>query len=407
MWQVSLLSGQWTQVPLSLQPLPFGETSGGTGVMVADGQGYWSMNTYLSPSSGSTARLHHTTNDWQDSGPIYATGGIVDVLGSYGTDVVFFRHNASGFYRLRSVKLSNGEATESQFGFVNAYQGYFSEIAPLSDTACIIPVWSLTGTRITKVFPSGSQILDTIAGDVHLSFLNAEEGALVSRTGGDTSIVLLTENGGVDWSVILVDTEHLFDRPAWSSDGTLWLIGAGGWVARTSDTGNTWNMHEVPGAPRLLCIALINMDKAWVGSNEGEVHSTMDGGLTWESWMSNDSLVSNIWAFENVIYAETRYWNTFSYGARKLYMNRLNVGLPQLSPSRSALSIDELGITVQLNDNEILRSVRLIQPNGHEVLSETSTIKLPMSGLANGLYLVQVLTDRRRLVEKLIWQSPY
>lgn len=402
LWSTSY-SAQWQHVPLGL------EGEAGMGAMAAPGIGYWASSTVLSPSSGTNSRIYCTTNEWVGFEVIVNSGAGVqccglDVLGSLGADLVFYRFNQGGSYRLRSARVNGSQTIETQFASIPAVQGYFIRLEPIADTVCVVPGWYLGRTLVARVTPNTMQVLDTVWGVGQIAFLDRDIGAVVSIR-NDSSEVRLTTNGGEDWTSILFDTMHRFERPEWSADGTLWVVGAGGWVARTSDAGGTWTMHDVPGTPRLLCVAAQTSERAWVGDNNGVVYSTGDGGESWESWSSGDSLVSNLWAFEGVVYAETRFWNGFYLKRGRLYRKGIGVGVRERGVGGIHWYPVDGGIELKVEDGKQVQSFRLFEPSGREVHAGGSGYRIGMEHLANGPYILQLRTDGQVVSDRILWMS--
>jgi len=74
----------------------------------------------------------------------------------------------------------------------------------------------------------------------------------------------------------------------------VWACGAGGTYARTTDGGETWESHVVPGAETLLFrdVEGISADVAYLlasglGTNS-RIYKTEDGGETWTLQIQND-----------------------------------------------------------------------------------------------------------------------
>lgn len=398
----SLVLGQWQPVPVSVQ-----QGAIGTGIMAAPGIGYWTGSTYLSPSSGTDSRLYRTVNDWAGSQMIVSSGaGIyccyMDVVGSYGENVVFYRFNDGGYYQLRSARLNGNNVTHVHFPGA----GYFHTLEVLSDTMCIVPRWTGHQSRILRVTPHLSEALDTVSGYAQVAFLDHDIGAVVSNL-NDSAEVRLTINGGEDWMTVLFDTEHGFERPEWSPDGTLWLVGGGGWVAHTSDHGSTWTMNAVPGMPGLLCVAPSSSESAFVGADNGVVYSTWNGGQTWQSWNSGQTQVDNLWAFGDVVYAETRWWNGVYLQRGGLYKRSVGVGISSPDPTPLAWYQVDGGVVLSLQNGEQVRSLRMFQPLGNEVRAQVADLRVGMEHLASGPYILQVRTDRRVISGKVFWDSQH
>ena len=82
-------------------------------------------------------------------------------------------------------------------------------------------------------------------------------------------------------------TTSLLQAVSAVNDGTVWVSGHGGAVARTLDGGEHWQLRPVPGAEKLEFrdIYAISADVAWAMSAgpgpQSRIYHTVDGGATW------------------------------------------------------------------------------------------------------------------------------
>jgi photosystem II stability/assembly factor-like uncharacterized protein len=58
-------------------------------------------------------------------------------------------------------------------------------------------------------------------------------------------------------------------------------VGAAGAVIKTVDGGLTWSLATVPVAAVLNCVHMIDAKRVWVGSANGNIYFSTDGGTTW------------------------------------------------------------------------------------------------------------------------------
>lgn len=143
--------------------------------------------------------------------------------------------------------------------------------------------------------------------------------------------VAYSDNGGVTWTVVEVDSNvlgavdsgalfSLDKRHVWLalSDGYIFFSEDGGetWVAQsngnvtaenlhgihfssyldgvavgksgvvlvTSDGGDTWTaVTPIPGTPIVNCVYMFDRNRFVVGTDDGHIYMTFDGGISWES----------------------------------------------------------------------------------------------------------------------------
>ncbi len=72
-------------------------------------------------------------------------------------------------------------------------------------------------------------------------------------------------------------------------DDTGWVSGSDGLIARTTDSGETWNEQLSGTSNTLKCIDFINSSTGWTVGENGEILFTSDGGSTWTTQVSTTS----------------------------------------------------------------------------------------------------------------------
>lgn len=114
---------------------------------------------------------------------------------------------------------------------------------------------------------------------------------------GDDGVVLVTDNGGTDWTAInakqtLQGTKllRLAERPG----GELWVVGEEGLLARSSDHGRNWRRIGAAQEATLNGIAFPDAENGFAIGEFGTVFRTVDGGRSWtkESVPTDRSLMS-------------------------------------------------------------------------------------------------------------------
>ena len=124
-------------------------------------------------------------------------------------------------------------------------------------------------------FPQDSHVVDPL---VSISFADTLHG-IVGNGGMLVSYpVLVTRNGGAVWDTVLSqsDTKDVFLVDSLYG----WQV-AGGGLSRTIDGGYTW--QSVRNDWYLTAVHFANRDTGWVGSSNGTILSTTDGGTTWNT----------------------------------------------------------------------------------------------------------------------------
>jgi len=123
-----------------------------------------------------------------------------------------------------------------------------------------------------------------------IKFLDQEHGWAIA-----TDTILYTKDGGKNWLVqsrasqqpqdILFGLDFLSPSDGWAVGGMY-----AGEVLHTSNAGETWNSIPVPGTQKLpsgeetlftTSVKFVNPSEGWIGSSDGAILSTEDGGKTW------------------------------------------------------------------------------------------------------------------------------
>ena len=85
---------------------------------------------------------------------------------------------------------------------------------------------------------------------------------------------------------ISVIGDRFFDVKALSPDRAL-VIGYGGKVLETTDSGRTWNVIKTPTDRALYNIRFADQQNGWICGQAGLILNTKDGGKTWTEQKSN------------------------------------------------------------------------------------------------------------------------
>jgi photosystem II stability/assembly factor-like uncharacterized protein len=108
-------------------------------------------------------------------------------------------------------------------------------------------------------------------------FTSSKDGCM-ARLDGE---VHCTNDGGSTWEIVWrVDnsiTDLFFIN---NQDG--WVVGHGGFMARTTDRGKTWSTIPIPVKADLTSVFFINEQIGCAVGYEGTILCTKDGGVTWK-----------------------------------------------------------------------------------------------------------------------------
>lgn len=83
------------------------------------------------------------------------------------------------------------------------------------------------------------------------------------------------------WSTLNIPDAGRYDDICFVNDSVGWVAGGpSGWIRKTVNGGETWTL-QYTSPMYLRCIEFINADTGFVGSLDGPVYRTNDGGVTW------------------------------------------------------------------------------------------------------------------------------
>ncbi|MFC2103285.1 YCF48-related protein [Bacteroidota bacterium] len=103
------------------------------------------------------------------------------------------------------------------------------------------------------------------------------------------ALILKTTDGGTNWddNLTIPGSVNLFESVYFTNENTGWVVGGGGLMMMTTNSGNTWDTVAVPTDTYLHQIIFIDANNGWVVGTEdnltgGIILRTTDGGANWE-----------------------------------------------------------------------------------------------------------------------------
>ena len=130
-----------------------------------------------------------------------------------------------------------------------------------------------TWVDITNTLPQGISGADIKSTEVF--FANASVGFLLLQ-----GKVLKTQNGGLSWNPINVPAMALQDIDI-VQDSIGYMCAINSRILKSFDRGSSWQLIPNFNGNRPTTIEFINKNKGVVGTAEGEIYSTNDGGNNW------------------------------------------------------------------------------------------------------------------------------
>ncbi|HEY0426966.1 MAG TPA: YCF48-related protein [Pyrinomonadaceae bacterium] len=112
-------------------------------------------------------------------------------------------------------------------------------------------------------------------------------GSLLKGNGKDArvvdSLVMRTNNGGENWSRVIVPTKAELYHLDFAGDSHGWIVGASGLILSTSDGGLNWQIQKSGTNKDLYNVDFRDENNGFAVGEDGIILRTENGGATWET----------------------------------------------------------------------------------------------------------------------------
>ena len=132
------------------------------------------------------------------------------------------------------------------------------------------PSRAMTGSSWQVAWKSTGEVYDFHAFDDHTAIGVGSDG-----------MVIRTEDGGVSWRYLSVDTRFDLRSVDFTSPRQGLAVGDGGVLFRTEDGGETWLPDDTGAGVDLFALDMIDEQHGWAAGAQGRLLYTEDGGHTW------------------------------------------------------------------------------------------------------------------------------
>lgn len=364
---------------------------------------------YLSPSSGSTSSLYHTSDGGETWAIIAGTSGTGTGLDLFGgipeQNEFFFRVMGFG---AGVRKFVNGQG-------VSAMTGVWSGTLSPVDSSLIYVLERIAGTTFISTYENGQ-----LTGP-HDSLPNITVG-FPRHIGRDSIFVavsgvsyapkrrVLCKMGlGDAWNEIFADTAVSITSISFRSQYIGYVLCNGRELRRTENGGITWETVLFSDSV-MNSMFFLNDSIGLLGGNGGVVHTTLDGGDTWTTeQLPTDRAISWVTVFENgTAYAQVKYVMNYTPISLQIYESQLVVGMDNVETVKPPLQIfpnPTKGSFKIIGPSKIQR-VELVDRTGRVVEVEKGDadgLWVAPRSLQTGAYFVRVFGDGGRYgVTKLV-----
>jgi photosystem II stability/assembly factor-like uncharacterized protein len=116
-------------------------------------------------------------------------------------------------------------------------------------------------------------------------------GSLLKGAGRDArvvdSLVMRTNNGGENWSRIIVPSKAELFHLDFVNDSRGWIVGAGGLILSTNDSGLNWRAQKSGTTKDLYNVDFRDANNGFAVGEDGVILRTENGGANWEIIKTN------------------------------------------------------------------------------------------------------------------------
>lgn len=96
------------------------------------------------------------------------------------------------------------------------------------------------------------------------------------------SLVMRTNNGGENWSRVIIPTKAELYHLDFVNDSNGWIVGAGGLILATNDSGLNWHTQKSRTTKDLYNVDFRDANNGFAVGEDGIVLRTENGGADWE-----------------------------------------------------------------------------------------------------------------------------
>ena len=224
---------------------------------------------------------------------------------------------------------------------------------------------------------------------------------------GSNGIIIKTTDGGTTWNILPTETDNPLSSVFFTDDNTGYAVGWMGTGIKTTDGGTTWTNLPIETMRDLNSIYFPTSNSGYVVDEGGEIIKTTDAGNSWtfdSSGTWNDLM--------SVFFTDST--TGYVVGLAGTILKKGNGGvtfIKEHQPSETTFTIcpnpanDKITITGKNMAQEEIR-ITIFTINGEQSMNETfrnqNQIKMDVSTLSKGTYLVKIWTKDTVEVKKLV-----
>jgi hypothetical protein len=158
---------------------------------------------------------------------------------------------------------------------------------------------------------------------------------LLGNNGTDSTILIKTSNGGLNWSLISKIQGYRYSKVSIANNNTGIMCGNSGLISRTTNQGLTWFSIAPFTAGNINSAVMINDSTGYCACDQGKIFKTTNAGLNW--FQQTTTVVANLFKIA-VTSGDTGY----ATGGNGTILKTTNGGLTFVEPVRNNIPEDHI-----------------------------------------------------------------
>lgn len=349
---------------------------------------YWINDTVGWICSSAKGEIYHTTN----GGKTFTTQTT-----QYYTNAIHMLNSTEGYaggYNGRVYRTTDGGANWNVLGSIGGTLHSIS-FPQSSDTGYCSgdngKIYCVTSTGVSSMFTGLSSNLTSVCFPINSEGWSCGGSIITHYTGGS-------------WN-----TDQVYPSETFCSlfllDNTIgWVVGDLGVIIHTTD-GLNWNYQSNPDISNktLNDVFFLNSNEGWAVGNGGVILHTTNGGNTWNI----EAVGMTTYMLRSVQFISPSNGYVLGNNGTLLHCTSLSTGVSEVIKDEDIIVLPNPTngiVRFNLQRNVPIRRIEVFDMQGKQVLhfDKATDNFIDLSGLGNGIYLLQLETPDKFYKQKII-----
>ncbi|MGB4204325.1 MAG: YCF48-related protein [Bacteroidales bacterium] len=301
-------------------------------------------------------------------------------------------------------------------GYAGGYQGRVYRTTDGGATWNVLG--SIGGTLLSISFPPSSTT-GYCCGYTGRIYRITSSGVSSMSSGVSSNLASISFPGSQGWTCGEDVIEH-YDGSSWLLDqyapygtynaiyminsSTGWAVGDNGLIIKTTD-GINWNSQSNPDTSKrtLLDVFFLDASNGWAVGNSGVILHTTNGGTTWA--IEGSGLTTNM--LSSVQFTSPTNGYVLGNNGTLLHYTSHSTGVPEVIKDEDIIVLPNPTngiVRFSLQGNVPVKRIGVFDMQGKQVLhiDKATDNYIDLSGLGNGIYLLQLETPDKIFKQKII-----